>query len=180
MKSASQRVIHGHALNGRPALYTSENSLLISKNALRKLTARPCDFVMNVRSTSLGGERQIETTKASPPIVLTIAGSDSGGGAGIQADLKTFAACGVFGCSAVTALTAQNTRGVSGIHEVPAGFLRQQIDSVLDDLQVTTIKIGMLPNVEVISPSKTQCIKYNTPLGLGCLKHGTSLKYIKC
>ncbi|HMH73685.1 MAG TPA: bifunctional hydroxymethylpyrimidine kinase/phosphomethylpyrimidine kinase, partial [Bradyrhizobium sp.] len=64
------------------------------------------------------------------PIALTIAGSDSSGGAGIQADLKTFAALGVYGASVITALTAQNTRGVSGIHAVPAGFVTAQIDAV--------------------------------------------------
>jgi hydroxymethylpyrimidine/phosphomethylpyrimidine kinase len=76
--------------------------------------------------------------------VLTIAGSDSGGGAGIQADLKTFAALGCFGTSAITALTAQNTLGVTGIHGVPAAFLRAQIDAVLDDIGTDAVKIGML------------------------------------
>jgi hydroxymethylpyrimidine/phosphomethylpyrimidine kinase len=77
-------------------------------------------------------------------IALTIAGSDSGGGAGIQADLKTFSALGVYGASVITALTAQNTRGVQGVHDVPAAFIRQQLDSVLGDLDVKAIKIGML------------------------------------
>lgn len=76
--------------------------------------------------------------------VLTIAGSDSGGGAGIQADLKTFAALGCYGTSAITALTAQNTVGVQGIHAVPAEFLKAQIRSVLDDIGVDAVKIGML------------------------------------
>jgi len=76
--------------------------------------------------------------------VLTIAGSDSGGGAGIQADLKTFAALGCYGMSAITALTAQNTVGVQGIHAVPAEFLKVQIQSVVDDIGVDAIKIGML------------------------------------
>jgi hydroxymethylpyrimidine/phosphomethylpyrimidine kinase len=76
--------------------------------------------------------------------VLTIAGSDSGGGAGIQADLKTFAALGCYGMSAITALTAQNTVGVQGIHAVPAEFLKAQIQSVVDDIGVDAIKIGML------------------------------------
>ncbi|WP_026036551.1 bifunctional hydroxymethylpyrimidine kinase/phosphomethylpyrimidine kinase [Limnohabitans sp. Rim47] len=76
--------------------------------------------------------------------VLTIAGSDSGGGAGIQADLKTFAALGCYGTSAITALTAQNTVGVQGIHAVPAEFLKAQIQSVLDDIGVDAVKIGML------------------------------------
>lgn len=76
--------------------------------------------------------------------VLTIAGSDSGGGAGIQADLKTFAALGCYGTSAITALTAQNTVGVQGIHAVPAEFLKAQIQSVLEDIGVDAVKIGML------------------------------------
>ncbi len=78
------------------------------------------------------------------PIALTIAGSDSSGGAGIQADLKTFAALGVYGASVVTALTAQNTRGVSGIHQVPADFVTAQIDAVFGDLAVDAVKIGMV------------------------------------
>ena len=88
-------------------------------------------------------------SKSFPLIHLIIAGSDSGGGAGIQADLKTFAALGVFGTSAVTALTAQNTQGVHGIHEVPADFVSKQICAVLDDLKVNVVKIGMLPSVQV-------------------------------
>ncbi len=82
--------------------------------------------------------------------VLTIAGSDSGGGAGIQADLKTFSACGCYGMSAVTALTAQNTLGVTAIHPVPVSFLEAQILAVLDDIGVDAIKIGMLHSSEVI------------------------------
>ena len=81
--------------------------------------------------------------------VLTIAGSDSGGGAGIQADLKTFAALGCYGTSAITALTAQNTQGVQAIHAVPAAFLKAQIQSVLDDMGTDAIKIGMLHTPEV-------------------------------
>jgi hydroxymethylpyrimidine/phosphomethylpyrimidine kinase len=78
------------------------------------------------------------------PIALTIAGSDSSGGAGIQADLKTFAAFGVYGASAITALTAQNTKGVTGIHQVPADFVTAQIDAVFGDLDVKAVKIGMV------------------------------------
>jgi hydroxymethylpyrimidine/phosphomethylpyrimidine kinase len=78
------------------------------------------------------------------PVALTIAGSDSSGGAGVQADLKTFAALGVFGASAITALTAQNTRGVTGIHAVPAEFVTAQIDAVFSDLAVGAVKIGMV------------------------------------
>jgi hydroxymethylpyrimidine/phosphomethylpyrimidine kinase len=78
------------------------------------------------------------------PIALTIAGSDSSGGAGIQADLKTFAALGVYGASVITAVTAQNTTGVSGIHQVPADFVTAQIDAVFGDLDVAAVKIGMV------------------------------------
>ena len=83
-------------------------------------------------------------------IALTIAGSDSGGGAGIQADLKTFSALGVYGASVVTALTAQNTKGVSTIHDVPADFVRAQMDAVLSDIAVDASKIGMLSNADTI------------------------------
>ena len=78
------------------------------------------------------------------PVALTIAGSDSSGGAGIQADLKTFAALGVYGASVITALTAQNTTGVSGIHPMPAEFVTAQIDAVFSDLTVGAVKIGMV------------------------------------
>jgi hydroxymethylpyrimidine/phosphomethylpyrimidine kinase len=84
------------------------------------------------------------------PIAVTIAGSDSGGGAGIQADLKTFSALGVYGASVITALTAQNTRGVTGIHDVPPDFIAAQIDAVFSDLQVRAVKIGMLSHPAAI------------------------------
>jgi hydroxymethylpyrimidine/phosphomethylpyrimidine kinase len=84
------------------------------------------------------------------PIALTIAGSDSSGGAGIQADLKTFAALGVYGASVITALTAQNTNGVSGIHAVPADFVTAQIDAVFSDLHVDAVKIGMAAERAII------------------------------
>src|ERR1700694_4180646 len=79
-------------------------------------------------------------------IAVTIAGSDSSGGAGIQADLKTFAALGVYGASVITALTAQNTQAVTAIHDVPADFIAAQIDAVFTDLAVGAVKIGMLSN----------------------------------
>lgn len=85
------------------------------------------------------------------PIALTIAGSDSGGGAGIQADLKTFSALGTYGASVITALTAQNTREVRAIQDVPPGFIAEQLNTVLDDLQVDAIKIGMLSRPETIT-----------------------------
>ena len=80
----------------------------------------------------------------TPPTALTIAGSDSSGGAGIQADLKTFAALGVYGATVITAVTAQNTRGVRAVHAIPPEIVASQIDAVLDDLDVGAIKIGMI------------------------------------
>jgi hydroxymethylpyrimidine/phosphomethylpyrimidine kinase len=85
-----------------------------------------------------------------PPRLLTIAGSDSGGGAGIQADLKTFAAHGAYGMSAVTALTAQNTREVRAVHEVPPAMVAAQIDAVLEDIGADGIKIGMLASAPIV------------------------------
>lgn len=84
------------------------------------------------------------------PVALTIAGSDSGGGAGIQADLKTFHAFGVFGTSAVTAITVQNTLGVSGVHAIPIDIVRGQIDAVVQDLHPAACKTGMLATREVV------------------------------
>jgi len=92
---------------------------------------------------------------------LTIAGSDSGGGAGIQADLKTFTAFGVFGTSAITALTAQNTIGVQGIHEIDPEFVRKQIRSVLDDIGADAIKTGMLANPEIVKVVADIIKEYN-------------------
>jgi hydroxymethylpyrimidine/phosphomethylpyrimidine kinase len=85
----------------------------------------------------------------TPPVVLTIAGSDSGGGAGIQADLKTFAALGAFGTSVITAITAQNTLGVTAIHPVPADIVAAQLDAVLSDLPVAAVKVGMISDPAV-------------------------------
>lgn len=82
--------------------------------------------------------------------VLSIAGSDSGGGAGVQADLKTTAALGCYGMTAITAITAQNTQGVRAIHALPAGLLAQQIDAVVEDIGVDAVKIGMLHDAEVV------------------------------
>ncbi len=84
------------------------------------------------------------------PTALTIAGSDSGGGAGIQADLKTFAAHGVYGTSAITAVTAQNTIGVSGIHVVPDDFVTAQVEAVVSDLGCDAVKTGMLANSTIV------------------------------
>src|SRR5213082_574970 len=96
-------------------------------------------------ASKLAADRRLhEGTLMTTPVALTIAGSDSSGGAGIQADLKTFAALGVYGASVITALTAQNTTGVSGIHQVPAEFVTAQIDAVFSDLDIGAVKIGMV------------------------------------
>jgi hydroxymethylpyrimidine/phosphomethylpyrimidine kinase len=87
----------------------------------------------------------------SVAIAVTIAGSDSSGGAGIEADLKTFSALGVYGAAVITALTAQNTKGVFGIHEVPPDFLTAQMDAVFSDLDVGAVKIGMLGSAAAIA-----------------------------
>jgi hydroxymethylpyrimidine/phosphomethylpyrimidine kinase len=87
---------------------------------------------------------------ARTPVALTIAGSDSGGGAGIQADLKAFAACGVHGTSAITAITAQNTLGVQAVHQIPPEILRAQVAAVAADIGVDAVKVGMLGSRETI------------------------------
>src|SRR5687768_12747437 len=87
----------------------------------------------------------------SIPIVLTIAGSDSGGGAGIQADLKTFHAFSVYGTSALTAITAQNTLGVTGVHAIPPDLVRKQIDAIVSDLPPKACKTGMLVSAELVA-----------------------------
>ncbi|WP_025918125.1 bifunctional hydroxymethylpyrimidine kinase/phosphomethylpyrimidine kinase [Herminiimonas sp. CN] len=97
------------------------------------------------------------------PRVLSIAGSDSGGGAGIQADLKTFAALGCFGMTAITAITAQNTCGVTAIHAVPAEILAQQIDAVQSDIGVDAVKIGMLHDPEVVMVVAQAIKRYQWP-----------------
>jgi len=96
--------------------------------------------------------------------VLTIAGSDSGGGAGIQADLKAFAARGVYGMSALTAITAQNTVGVQGVFELPAGFVARQIDSVMEDIGADAWKTGMLSNAEIIGVVADRARRYHVEL----------------
>jgi hydroxymethylpyrimidine/phosphomethylpyrimidine kinase len=97
------------------------------------------------------------------PCALTIAGSDSGGGAGIQADLKTFAAHGVHGLSAIAALTAQHTRGVTAVHVPDPGFLRAQLDAVFDDFRIGAVKIGMLADARVIAAVATALEAHRPP-----------------
>jgi hydroxymethylpyrimidine/phosphomethylpyrimidine kinase len=98
------------------------------------------------------------------PKCLTIAGSDSGGGAGIQADLKAFAAAGCFGTSAIVALTAQNTTGVTAVHEVPPAFVRAQLEAVFDDLGVDAVKTGMLFSIAVIETVADFLAEHPVPL----------------
>ena len=100
------------------------------------------------------------------PNVLTIAGSDSGGGAGIQADLKTFSALGAYGASVITALTAQNTRTVSAIHDVPPEFVTAQIDAVFEDIEFAAVKIGMLSRSAAIAAVAENLARYAAGLPL--------------
>ena len=94
---------------------------------------------------------------------LTIAGSDSGGGAGIQADLKTFAAFGVYGTSAITALTAQNTRAVTGVHVAPADFVVAQIEAVAADLGCDAVKTGMLATAAIVEAVAAAIVRLRLP-----------------
>ncbi|MFO1388277.1 bifunctional hydroxymethylpyrimidine kinase/phosphomethylpyrimidine kinase [Cellvibrio sp.] len=108
------------------------------------------------------------------PIAMTIAGSDSGGGAGIQADLKTFAALGVYGCSAISSLTAQNTQGVQGVFPVPPEFVQAQIKSVLSDIKVGAIKTGMLATADIIQAVAESLAENQIPLVLDPVMVATS------
>ncbi|HIF9413675.1 TPA: bifunctional hydroxymethylpyrimidine kinase/phosphomethylpyrimidine kinase [Photobacterium damselae] len=92
-----------------------------------------------------------QAVPSKTPITLTIAGSDSGGGAGIQADIKAISATGGYACSVITALTAQNTQGVRGIYSIPANFVAEQLDAVFQDLDIKAVKIGMLSDSNIIS-----------------------------
>jgi hydroxymethylpyrimidine/phosphomethylpyrimidine kinase len=105
-------------------------------------------------------------SKISTPIALTIAGSDSGGGAGIQADLKAFSALGVYGASVITAITAQNTRAVTAVHGIPVDMVSAQIEAVFDDIQVDAVKIGMLSSPEIIQAVSSGLEKFEGPVVL--------------
>jgi len=100
--------------------------------------------------------------RSTIPNILGIAGSDPSGGAGIQADLKTFAALGTYGMAALTALTAQNTRGVTGVHAVPVDFIRSQIDTVFDDVAVHAVKVGMVGSAEAVA-AVADCLGAHRP-----------------
>jgi hydroxymethylpyrimidine/phosphomethylpyrimidine kinase len=104
-------------------------------------------------------------TYCDTPIVLTIAGSDSSGGAGIQADIKAISATGAYACSVITALTAQNTRGVSSIFPIAPLFVEQQLDAVFTDLNVAAVKIGMLADAEIIH-SVTKKLRQYKPMSI--------------
>ncbi len=106
--------------------------------------------------------------------VLTIAGSDSGGGAGIQADLKTFSALGCFGTSAITAITVQNTLGVSGIHSIPADIVYDQIKAVMDDIRPLAIKIGMVHRSDLATAIASAIRPYGVPVILDPVMVATS------
>lgn len=107
-------------------------------------------------------------------VALTIAGSDSGGGAGIQADLKTFLSLGVYGASALTAITAQNTRGVSAVHPVPIDVVKAQVQAVLTDLPPAAIKIGMLATAELVMAVVEALADYPGPVVLDPVMVATS------
>ncbi|GLS92345.1 hydroxymethylpyrimidine/phosphomethylpyrimidine kinase [Psychromonas marina] len=102
-----------------------------------------------------------KTLSSVTPIVLTIAGSDSGGGAGIQADIKAISATGGYACSVITALTAQNTQGVSGIYPISSEFVEQQLDAVFSDLNIVAVKIGMLSDVDIINSVAKKIRQYS-------------------
>lgn len=89
--------------------------------------------------------------RSRPPVALSIAGSDPSGGAGIQADLKTFTALGTYGTTVITALTAQNTRGVTGVHPIPVDFVDQQLRTLTEDVRIDAVKIGMLASAELVT-----------------------------
>jgi hydroxymethylpyrimidine/phosphomethylpyrimidine kinase len=110
--------------------------------------------------------KQPDAEQQTTAIALTIAGSDSGGGAGIQADLKTFSALGVYGASVITAVTAQNTQAVTAVHDIPVDIVTKQIQAVLDDINVAAIKVGMLSSSEIILAVSEQLSQSNIPVVL--------------
>lgn len=119
-----------------------------------------------MRAQPQHGETISRSGDTAPAIALTIAGSDSSGGAGIQADLKAFSALGVYGASVITAITAQNTRAVTAIHDVPLDVVEAQIAAVLDDLNVGAIKIGMLSSPRIVRCVAEALAGYDGPIVL--------------
>ena len=115
-------------------------------------------------ATTNGAATAGSVARESPPVALTIAGSDSGGGAGIQADLRTMAAHGVFGTTAVTATTAQNTRGVHDVHPLPADHVATQFEAVVDDLGPAAAKTGMLATSEIVETVTAVLTAYGGPV----------------
>ena len=107
-------------------------------------------------------------------IALTIAGSDSGGGAGIQADLKTFSALGVYGASVLTAITAQNTKGVTAVEDISAGMIAAQMKAVFSDLDINAVKIGMVSRIETIETIATHLANQHMPIVLDPVMVATS------
>src|SRR6478735_8917885 len=117
-------------------------------------------------------------TDSTPPRVLTVAGSDSGGGAGIQADLKTMLALGVHGMSVIAAVTAQNSLGVQGYWELPPAAVRAQLDSVLSDIGTQAVKTGMLASAVLVETVAEVLTDVDVPIvvdPVGVSKHGDSL-----
>ena len=97
---------------------------------------------------------------AAPPNVLVLSGHDPSGGAGIQADLKTFSALGAYGCSVITALVAQNTRGVQSVYRIEPDFVAAQLDSVFSDVRIDTTKIGMLAETDIVEAVAERLARY--------------------
>ncbi|MCF2858493.1 bifunctional hydroxymethylpyrimidine kinase/phosphomethylpyrimidine kinase [Pseudoalteromonas sp. SMS1] len=106
----------------------------------------------------------VDSVNSRASVALTIAGSDSGGGAGIQADIKTFSALGTYATSVLTAITAQNTQTVSAVHDIPRDIVKAQIDAVFDDIQVDAVKIGMLSSSEIIATVASCLQGRNVPI----------------
>ena len=123
--------------------------LISSSGFATSLSSNPISSSVGKRSSNDGQQQQLLSTQPPPPIVYTIAGSDSGGGAGIQADLHAIHAMGCHGCSAITCLTAQNSKGVTDIHVPPSSFLQEQLERLKDDLFPRAIKVGMLGTREM-------------------------------
>ncbi len=145
-----------NALSGLERFFLQATQRYISNAAL--CFPKPSDYKLNTGIRLFSNYPTEQENYQKYKTVLTIAGSDPSGGAGIQADLKTFSSLGCYGMSVVTALTAQNTLGVQAIHSLPSSFIRDQLRSIFDDIDVTAIKIGMLERSEIIS-EVASCLK---------------------